>query len=195
MIDRPPRTPVENFDGAGKGIESNKIGGCFSQLQRTNSFSEKAKRLDQPPRFPVASFGRAEVEKSTPPVHMNDVTSNKTTESSGGKVNPFSKKARALDRPPQFPVGNFGRAEVERSQLKDVASNKITDSSGNKVNPFSKRAKGVERPSHVPGANVVEAQAVKSSPPKDVKVKNTDCPSEINPFCKKAKGMVSQTCD
>ena len=167
-----------------------------------NPFSNKAGALDRPtPDFPVAIFGRGEVEKSTPPVQPKNIASNNTTQYSGGQINPFSKKTRALDRPtPDFHVANFGRAEVEKRtppvQLKDFTSSKTTDSSSNKVNPFSKRARGVTRPSHFLVPNFVEAQAVKSCPPilsKDVAFKNTDSSSEVNPFSKKAKGMGGQT--
>ena len=213
-LDRPtPDFPVANFGRGEVYVEKStpsvqpKIVVSNNTTQSSggqiNPFSKKAGALDRPtPDFPVAMFGRGEVEKSTPPVQPENVASNKTTESSGGQINPFSKKARALDRPtPDFPVADFGRAEVEKStppvQLKDVTSSKTTDSSSNKVNPFSKRtARGVTRPSHFPVPNFVEAQAVKSCPPilsKDVAFKNTDSSSEVNPFSKKAKGMGGQT--
>ena len=210
-LDRPtPDFPVANF-GRGEVEKStpsvqpkNVVSNNTTQASggQINPFSKKAGALDRPtPDFPVANFGRAEAHKSTPPVQPENVASNKTTQCSGGQINPFSKKARALDRTtPDFPVANFRRAEAEKRtppvQLKDVVSSKTTDSSSNKVNPFSKRARGVTRPSHFPVPNFVEAQAVNSCPPilsKDVAFKNTDSSSEVNPFSKKAKGMGGQT--
>ena len=186
-----PRTEVPPVQLS--GFPSNNITGSYGK--RVNPFSKRAIGVTKPSHIPAARMFPAQTVRNSETISSNDAVFkntvfNTTTQYSSGQINPLS----ALD----CPAANTRGAENENNtppvHLKGVPSNNITDSSGNKVNPFSKRAKGITTSPHTPTPNFAEVETLRNSPAiisNDAAFKNTGTPGEINPFSKKARGMIS----
>ena len=186
------RTEVENNTPSVQlsGVPSNNITGSYGK--RVNPFSKRAIGVTKPSHilaarlFPAQTVRNSETISSNDAVFKNTVF-NTTTQYSSGQINPLS----ALDCPAANTRGAENENHTPPVHLKGVPSNNITY---NGVNPFSKRAKGLKRPPHTPTPNFAEVETVRNSPAiisNDAAFKNTGTPCEINPFSKKARGMIS----
>lgn len=226
-LERPAQSPVDTFErpevdnssppvksshaafhnttqSYGERINPVQLSGVRSEItdssgNRVNPFSKRAIGITEPSHILTARFVEAQTVRNSATIFSNDAVFkntvfNITTQSSGGRINPFSKKAKALERPiPDCTAANIEGTEVEKItppvQPKGVPSNNITDSSGNEVNSFSKRTKGITRPP--PAVDFAKVQTVRNSPAvlsNDAALKITASSCEINPFSKKAKG-------
>ena len=95
--------------------------------------------------YPATNIRGAKNENNTPPVHLKGVPFNNITESSGNKVNPFSKRAKGITTSPHTPTLNFAEVQTLRNSpaiISNDAEFKKTDTPS-EINPFSKKAKGM----------------------------------------------------
>ena len=99
----------------------------------------------QQTRVPNGSFVRAEMKKNCPPPQRED-GSKSITGSISQKVNPFSGKAKPLDRPAQSPVNKNRRPQVEKSSLQVQPRNISNLSFARQKNPLPEKAKALDRP-------------------------------------------------
>ena len=78
--------------------------------EQIHSLSTKAEAQERPTlNCSAADIGGAENANNTTPVHLNGVPSNIITDN---KVNPFSKRATGVTRPPHTPTLNFAEVEM-----------------------------------------------------------------------------------
>ena len=91
---------------------------------------------------PAANTRGAENENHTPPVHLKGVPSNNITYNG---VNPFSKRAKGLKRPPHTPTPNFAEVETVRNSPAIISNDAAFKNTGtsSEINPSSEKAKGM----------------------------------------------------
>ena len=134
---------------------------------RIKPFSNEADALDrQTLNCLAANIVGTEVENNTPPAQLCRVPSSNITYSSGNKVNPFSKRAKGVTRPPHTPTPNFALAEtvpVRNSHaiisndavFKNTVFDITAQYSGGRINPLSKKTEAQERlPLDYPAADI-----------------------------------------
>ena len=85
------------------------------------------------------------MKKNCPPPQRED-ESKSITSSISQKVNPFSGKAKALDRPAQSPVNKNRRPQVEKSSPQVQPRNISNLSFARQKNPLPEKAKALDRP-------------------------------------------------
>lgn len=85
------------------------------------------------------------MKKNCPPPQRED-ESKSITGSISQKVNPFSGKAKALDRPAQSPVNKNRRPQVEKSSPQVQPRNISNLSFARQKNPLPEKAKALDRP-------------------------------------------------
>ena len=174
---------------------------------RIKPFSNEAEALDrQTLNCLAANIVGTEVENNTPPAHLRGVPSSNITDSSGNKVNPFSKRAKGVTRLPHTPTPNFVMAETvpvrnshavisNDAMFKNTVFDITTQYSGGQINPLSKKTEAQERlPHDCPAADIRGAKNKNNTPPihlKGVPSNNiTDSSgNKVNPFSKRAKGV------
>ena len=214
-FDRPAQSPLNKFETAEVDkctplILPRHLGSNIairSSGARIKPFSNEAEVLDRPTlNSSAADIARTKVENNTPPAQLSGGPSSNITDSSGNKVNPFSKRAKGVTRPPHTPTPNFAMAEtvpVRNSHaiisndavFKNTVFDITTQYSGGQINPLSKKTEAQERlPLDCPAADIRGAKNKNNTPPihlKGVPSNNiTDSSgNKVNPFSKRAKGV------
>ena len=152
----------------------------------------------QPPFAPDSSFVRAEIKKNPSPPRRRDEF-NLITGSVGQSVNPFSRKAKRLNRPAQSPVNMFETPEVDKCtppiQAGHPVSNITIQSSGTRIKSFSNNAEALDRRTlNCPASNIARTEVENNTP----SVQLSGVPSNnitgsygkrVNPFSKRAIGV------
>ena len=85
------------------------------------------------------------MKKNCPPPQREN-ESKKITGSVGQRVNPFSRKAKPLDRPAQSTVNKNGRLQVEKSSLQVQPRNISNLSFARQKNPLLEKPRALDRP-------------------------------------------------
>ena len=174
-LDRPAQSPLNKFETAEVDkctplIQPRHLGSNItirSSGARIKPFSNEAEVLDRPTlNSSAADIARTIVENNTPPAQLSGGPNSNITDSSGNKVNPFSKRAKGVTRPPHTPTPNFAMAEtvpVRNSHavisndavFKNTVFDITTQYSGGKINPLSKKTEAQERlPLDCPAADI-----------------------------------------
>ena len=114
--------------------------------EQINPWSMKAKTQERPILdCPATNIRGAKNENNTPPVHLKGVPSNNITDSSGNKVNPFSKRAKGITTSPHTPTPNFAEVETLRNSPAIISNDAAFKNTGtsSEINPSSEKAKGM----------------------------------------------------
>lgn len=132
------------------------------------------------------------MKKNCPPPQRED-ESKSITGSISQKVNPFSGKAKALDRPAQSPVNKNRRLQVEKSSPQVQPRNISNLSFARQKNPLPEKAKALDRP--IPdcvAADIRGTKVVISTLPLQLKRVPSNSITDssgnkVNPFSQRAK--------
>ena len=146
----------------------------------------------QQARVSGGSFVRAEMKKNCPPPQREDESKN-ITGSISQKVNPFSGKAKPLDRTAQSPVNKNRRPQVEKSSPQVQPRNISNLSFARQKNPLPEKAKALDRP--IPdcaAADIRGTKVVINNLPLQLKRVPSNSITDssgnkVNPFSKRAK--------
>ncbi|CAH3032998.1 unnamed protein product, partial [Pocillopora meandrina] len=185
---------IQNFPVTARELEAMK--NVKSNSKPSTEAAQACPELKcQPPLAP-------EIKKNAPPSQRGDEF-NEINGSFGQRVNPFSRKAKRLDRQAQSPVNMFETAEVDKCTLpiqhQDLVSNITIHSSDARIKPFSNKAEALYPPTlNCPAANIVGTEAENYTPSPEL----SGVPSnnitdsygnKVNPFSKRAIGVTKQS--
>lgn len=138
-LDRPAQSPVNKngrlqVEKSSLQVQPRNISN-LSFARQKNPLLEKARALDRPiTDCAAADIRGTEVVINTLPVQLKSVPSNSITDSSGNKVNPFSKRAKFVTKPSNIPAAKFAQTQPV---MIDAAFN------NGEINPSSEKARGM----------------------------------------------------
>lgn len=137
-LDRPAQSPVNKnrrpqVEKSSPQVQPRNISN-LSFARQKNPLPEKAKALDRPIPDCAAADIRGTKVVNTLPVQLKGVPSNSITDSSGNKVNPFSKRAKFVTKPSHIPAAKFAQTQTV---MIDAAFKT------GEINPCSEKARGM----------------------------------------------------